>query len=75
MMAHAAMAAFDFDVLGLARRLFHAVEPTGRANARPMTGSAKQSGMASRPQTGLLRRRVHYRAARKKEGPREAGLE
>ena len=30
-------------------------EPTGRANARPMTGSAKQSILSSRPH-GLLRR-------------------
>src|SRR5712671_2426158 len=31
-------------------------EPTGRANARPMTGSAKQSRAAERGVTGLLRR-------------------
>src|SRR5579863_4132181 len=30
-------------------------EPTGRANARPMTGSAKQS-IATKRQNGLLRR-------------------
>ena len=31
-------------------------EPTGRANARPMTGSAKQSRMRPRRHSGLLRR-------------------
>src|SRR6266446_2805828 len=31
-------------------------EPTGRANARPMTGSAKQSKASTRESTGLLRR-------------------
>jgi hypothetical protein len=31
-------------------------EPTGRANARPMTGSAKQSIVAAERKDGLLRR-------------------
>jgi hypothetical protein len=31
-------------------------EPTGRANARPMTGSAKQSGLLFSSIPGLLRR-------------------
>ena len=37
-------------------RFFRHCEPTGRANARPMTGSAKRSRLFPRMQSGLLRR-------------------
>jgi len=37
------------------RQQFRHCEPTGRANARPMTGSAKQSRSRAK-RTGLLRR-------------------
>ena len=33
----------------------HCEEPTGRANARPMTGSATKQSMLSRGKDGLLR--------------------
>src|ERR1700692_1457962 len=36
-------------------------EPTGRANARPMTGSAKQSTAQQRRKSGLLRRSAPLR--------------
>jgi hypothetical protein len=53
-----------FGAVGVADNLLDALfapspprhcEPTGRANARPMTGSAKQSRATSK--TGLLRRK------------------
>src|SRR6266478_4834257 len=49
-------------------------EPTGRANARPMTGSAKQSRRLRR-KTGLLRRGVYHRARRRRDplAPRNDG--
>src|SRR5439155_9746978 len=48
-------------------------EPTGHANARPMTGSAKQSTAARK--TGLLRRGVYHRARRRRDplAPRNDG--
>jgi hypothetical protein len=39
-----------------ARRGNRHCEPTGRANARPMTGSAKQSSFGAAKEAGLLRR-------------------
>src|SRR5439155_20784892 len=41
-------------------------EPTGRANARPMTGSAKQS-RGCEVITGLLRRGACHRARRRRD--------
>ena len=50
-------------------------EPTGRANARPMTGSAKQSISPSGGSGGLLCRGVYHRAALRADplAPRNAG--
>src|SRR6267378_1290251 len=47
---------------------------TGRANARPMTGSAKQS-MVPQIKGGLLRRGVYHRARRRRDplAPRNDG--
>src|SRR5258708_16262574 len=51
-------------------------EPTGRANARPMTGSAKQSILPRAiRKTGLLRRGVYHRARPRRDplAPRHDG--
>src|SRR5207253_317885 len=45
---------------------FRHCEPTGRANARPMTGSAKQS-RGCEVITGLLRRGACHRARRRRD--------
>ncbi|MEH2567342.1 hypothetical protein V1289_006969 [Bradyrhizobium sp. AZCC 2289] len=54
--------------------VFRHCEPTGRANARPMINSAKQS-IRSRSKNGLLRRGVYHRAGQRPDplAPRNDG--
>src|SRR5258708_36304892 len=46
----------------LEKAVYRHCEPTGRANARPMTGSAKQSISPRKRKNGLLPRGVYHRA-------------
>src|SRR5258708_15337959 len=59
----------------LEKAVYRHCEPTGRANARPMTGSAKQSISPRKRKNGLLRRGVYHRAGRKPDplAPRHDG--